>query len=62
MCAGRQVAGLDPPVRQVLRLGLYELLELNMADHAVNEYVDVAKAMAGPSTGGFVNGALHLEE
>lgn len=54
---GRAVAGLDPPVRQVLRLGLYELLELNMVDYAVSEYVDVAKAMAGPGVGGFVNGA-----
>lgn len=51
------MAGLDPPVRQVLRLGLYELLELNMVDYAVSEYVDVAKAMAGPGVGGFVNGA-----
>lgn len=51
------MAALDPPVRQVLRLGLYELMELDMANHAVNEYVDVAKAMAGPSTSGFVNGA-----
>ena len=51
------MGGLDPPVRQVLRLALYELLELNLADHAVSEHVDVAKAMAGPATGGFVNGA-----
>ena len=54
--AGRPVEGLDAPVRQVLRLGLYELLELNMVDYAVSEYVDVAKAMAGPGVGGFVNG------
>lgn len=48
--------------RNILRIGLYELL---YADHkevppkvAINESIEMAKAYGGPSAGRFVNGVL----
>ncbi len=52
----RSVAALDPPVRATLRLGLYELLWLESAPHAVvNDAVELAKAARGH---GLVNAVL----
>jgi 16S rRNA (cytosine967-C5)-methyltransferase len=54
--AGRPLAALDPPVRATLRLGLYELLWLETAPHAVvNDAVELAKAARGH---GLVNAVL----
>src|SRR5262249_4272886 len=55
----RSVAGLDPPVRSLLRLGLYQLLEADgVAEHAaVHETVEMAKRHA-PHAAGFVNAVL----
>jgi 16S rRNA (cytosine967-C5)-methyltransferase len=48
--AGRPLGNLDPPVRATLRLGLYELLWLETAPHAVvNDAVDLAKHARGHS-------------
>jgi 16S rRNA (cytosine967-C5)-methyltransferase len=55
----RAVAELDPPVRALLRLGLYQLLEADgVAEHAaVHETVEMAKRHA-PHATGFVNAVL----
>ncbi len=46
--AERPVAALDPPLRATLRLGLYELLWLASAPHAVvNDAVELAKSSRG---------------
>jgi 16S rRNA (cytosine967-C5)-methyltransferase len=51
---------LDPPVRDALRLGLYQLLFLDgIADHAaVGESVSLATAAASKGAGGLVNAVL----
>ena len=54
--AGRPVTKLDPVVREVLRVGMYEIGELGLADHAIGAHVDVAKALGQPHLGSFVNG------
>jgi transcription antitermination protein NusB len=54
-----QISGVD---RNVLRLGLYELLFGNKKDVpprvAINEAIELAKAFGGESSGKFVNGVL----
>ena len=54
--AGRPIAKLDPVVREVLRVGIYEIGELALADHAIGVHVDVTKALGQPHLGSFVNG------
>ncbi|TDI69900.1 MAG: 16S rRNA (cytosine(967)-C(5))-methyltransferase RsmB [Bacteroidetes bacterium] len=50
---------LEPKVRIILRMGLYELLHTRTPDHAVvNEMVDCAKAEVGKRVTGLVNGIL----
>lgn len=51
---------LDPPVRDALRLGLYQLLFLDgVADHAaVSESVALAARASGRGAGGLVNAVL----
>ena len=44
---------------QILRIGLYELLELGAPPHVVNEHVELAKALVFPGAAGFTNGG-HL--
>jgi 16S rRNA (cytosine967-C5)-methyltransferase len=59
VCSDRPVARMDPPVRQVLRLGVHQLLGTRIAAHAaVTTSVDLAKDVAGPRTAGFVNAVL----
>jgi 16S rRNA (cytosine967-C5)-methyltransferase len=54
--AGRPLGNLDPPIRATLRLGLYELLWLETAPHAVvNDAVELAKRSRGH---GLVNAVL----
>jgi 16S rRNA (cytosine967-C5)-methyltransferase len=47
---------LDPELQQVLRVGVYELLELGLPDHAISQHVDVAKALVRPEASRVVNG------
>jgi 16S rRNA (cytosine967-C5)-methyltransferase len=57
--ARRPVEALDPPVRAVLRLGAYQLLQLGTPPHAaVHATVELARAVAGPKPVGFVNAVL----
>ncbi|MCX6731817.1 MAG: transcription antitermination factor NusB [Candidatus Parcubacteria bacterium] len=54
-----QIAGID---RNVLRIGIYELLFGNKKEVppkvAINEAIELAKAFGGESSGKFVNGVL----
>jgi 16S rRNA (cytosine967-C5)-methyltransferase len=50
---------LDPPVRDVLRLGAHQLLATRVGSHAaVATSVDLAKDAIGPRPSGFVNAVL----
>jgi 16S rRNA (cytosine967-C5)-methyltransferase len=50
---------LDPPVRDVLRLGVHQLLATRVGSHAaVATSVDLAKDAIGPRPSGFVNAVL----
>jgi 16S rRNA (cytosine967-C5)-methyltransferase len=58
-CCDRPLDRLDPPVRDVLRLGTHQLLGMRTGSHAaVSTSVDLAKDVAGPRTSGFVNAVL----
>ncbi|MGW9166444.1 RsmB/NOP family class I SAM-dependent RNA methyltransferase [Agromyces sp. S2-1-8] len=58
IAAGRPVDRIDPPVLDVLRLGVHQLLSTRVPTHAaVNEQVVIAKRVA-PTASGFVNGVL----
>ena len=50
---------LDPPVRDVLRIGVHQLLATRVGRHAaVATSVDLAKDVCGPRPSGFVNAVL----
>jgi 16S rRNA (cytosine967-C5)-methyltransferase len=50
---------LEPALRQILRIGLYDILFLSTPPHAaVNEAVELAKRVVRPKAGGLVNGIL----
>src|SRR5690348_12417186 len=50
---------VDPPVRDVLRLGAHQLLATRVGRHAaVSTSVDLAKDVCGPRPSGFVNAVL----
>src|ERR1700730_11794321 len=50
---------IDPPVRDVLRLGGHQLLATRVGSHAaVATSVDLAKDVCGPRPSGFVNAVL----
>jgi 16S rRNA (cytosine967-C5)-methyltransferase len=50
---------IDPPVRDVLRLGAHQLLATRVGRHAaVATSVDLAKDVCGPRPSGFVNAVL----
>ncbi|MDX6226451.1 MAG: rRNA (cytosine967-C5)-methyltransferase [Frankiales bacterium] len=59
-CASRPLADLDPPVRDLLRLGTHQLLGgMRVPPHAaVGETVELARAVVGQSRAGFVNAVL----
>ncbi|MRX44966.1 RsmB/NOP family class I SAM-dependent RNA methyltransferase [Agromyces kandeliae] len=58
LAAGRDVAAIDPPVLDVLRLGAHQLLATRVPTHAaVNESVALVRRVA-PSAAGFVNAVL----
>jgi 16S rRNA (cytosine967-C5)-methyltransferase len=56
--SGREVARIDPPARDALRLGAYQLLHTRVPAHAaVSATVDLVKAVA-PGATGFANAVL----
>jgi 16S rRNA (cytosine967-C5)-methyltransferase len=59
ICSDRDVDRIDPPLRQVLRLGAHQLLATRIGAHAaVATSVDLAKDVAGQRPAGFVNAVL----
>ena len=59
VCSDRSLADVDPPLRQVLRLGAHQLLATRVRSHAaVATSVDLARYVAGPRPAGFVNAVL----
>ena len=58
-CSDRPLDQLDPPVRQILRLGAHQLLSTRIGAHAaVATSVDLAKQVVGPRVSGYVNAVL----
>ncbi|WP_229716205.1 RsmB/NOP family class I SAM-dependent RNA methyltransferase [Mangrovihabitans endophyticus] len=56
--AGRDVARIDPPARDALRLGAYQLLFTRVPSHAaVNQTVDLVRSVA-PGATGFANAVM----
>ena len=59
ICSDRDLGRVDPPVREVLRLGAYQLLATRIGAHAaVATSVDLTREVAGPRPAGFVNAVL----
>ncbi|ALJ20191.1 RsmB/NOP family class I SAM-dependent RNA methyltransferase [Microbacterium sp. No. 7] len=57
--AGRDVAAIDPAVRDALRLGVHQLLAMRVPSHAaVNETVRLVRKAAGGPASGFANAVL----
>ena len=55
----RAIERIDPPVRDVLRLGAYQILFMRVPDHAaVSSAVDLVGVVKFRSAGGFVNATL----
>jgi 16S rRNA (cytosine967-C5)-methyltransferase len=58
VAADRAVERIDPPARDALRLGAYQLLHMRVPDHAaVATTVDLVRVVA-PSAAGFANAVL----
>jgi 16S rRNA (cytosine967-C5)-methyltransferase len=58
-CSTRALAGIDPPVLDVLRLGAHQLLATRIAPHAaVATSVALARTAAGQGAAGFANAVL----
>jgi 16S rRNA (cytosine967-C5)-methyltransferase len=59
LCADRAIDRIDPPVREVLRLGAHQLLGMRVKPHAaVATSVDLAVDVVGRRPSGFVNAVL----
>lgn len=59
ICSDRALDRIDPPLREVLRLGTHQLLATRVRSHAaVATSVDLAKDLAGVRSAGFVNAVL----
>ncbi|HEX9033496.1 MAG TPA: transcription antitermination factor NusB [Streptosporangiaceae bacterium] len=59
LCADRGLDQMDPPVREILRLGVHQLLGMRIKPHAaVATAVDLAVEVAGRRPSGFVNAVL----
>src|SRR5262249_61092601 len=55
-CSARRLDRIDPPVRDVLRLGAHQLLATRVGAHAaVATSVDLVREVSGPGAAGFVN-------
>ena len=58
-CSARRLDRIDPPVRDVLRLGAHQLLATRVGAHAaVATSVDLVREVSGPGAAGFVNAVL----
>ena len=58
-CVDRPLGSVDPPVRDVLRLGAHQLLAMRVPPHAaVGATVELARAVVGEGAGSFVNAVL----
>jgi 16S rRNA (cytosine967-C5)-methyltransferase len=58
VAAGRDVARIDPPARDALRLGAYQLLHTRVPPHAaVNSTVDLVRSVV-PGASGFANAVM----
>jgi 16S rRNA (cytosine967-C5)-methyltransferase len=58
-CVDRPLDQVDPPVRDVLRLGAHQLLAMRVPPHAaVGATVELARAVLGESRASFVNAVL----
>lgn len=58
-CLDRPLERIDPPVRDLLRLGAHQLLGMRVPDHAaVGETVSVARDVAGEGPARLVNAVL----
>jgi 16S rRNA (cytosine967-C5)-methyltransferase len=59
VCSDRDLATLEPAVREILRLGTHQLLATRVAPHAaVATSVDLVRDVVGPRPAGFVNAVL----
>jgi 16S rRNA (cytosine967-C5)-methyltransferase len=59
VAAEREVSRIDPPARDALRLGAYQLLYMRVPDHAaVSSTVDLVREVAGAGASGFANAVL----
>ncbi|MBL3677760.1 rRNA small subunit methyltransferase B [Leucobacter chromiireducens subsp. solipictus] len=59
LAAGRDIADIDARTRNVLRLGVHQLLGMRTAAHAaVNESVELQRRVGNQNAAGFVNGVL----
>jgi 16S rRNA (cytosine967-C5)-methyltransferase len=59
VCSARPLDEIDPPIRQVLRLGAHQLLATRIQAHAaVDTSVNLARDVVGPRPAGFVNAIL----
>lgn len=59
LAAGRPVAAIDAPVRDLLRLGAHQILAMRVPPHAaVSETVALARSRAGAGPAQFVNAVL----
>lgn len=59
LASGRDISAVDERTRNVLRLGIHQLLSMRTAAHAaVNESVELQRRVANVSGAGFVNGVL----
>ncbi|GAB2818590.1 transcription antitermination factor NusB [Actinocorallia aurea] len=59
LCSDRPVAKIDPPLRDMLRLGVHQLLRTRIPAHAaVSTTVDLVRSVAGPGQAKFANAVL----
>ena len=55
----RKFSEVDPKIQDLLRIGIHQLTQMRVADHAaVSETVEVAKLVAGESKASYVNAVL----
>ena len=59
LCSTRPVAQIDPPLRDAIRLGAYQLLRTRIPAHAaVAATVELARRVSGEGPGSFANAVL----
>ncbi|CAL5218678.1 g386 [Coccomyxa viridis] len=54
----RPQGGIDFVLLQILRLGVYELVELGLPDHVINDHVDMARKLVRPEAAKVANAIL----